>query len=93
MIGLNRQARRVNASGFPAVEKAKDVFKYVTAGDILRFSIEKDRKKVKAGEYVARVKTKTKTGFEVLINGARITISNMNHVVFIHRSDGYAYQF
>jgi 5-methylcytosine-specific restriction endonuclease McrA len=88
----SRQARRVNASGFPAVKNAKAVFKHVTAGDVVKFTLNKDRKKVTKGEYMARVKTPTEKGFEVLINGARITISSMNNVTFVHRSDGYGYQ-
>ncbi|NMG10578.1 RNA-guided endonuclease IscB [Brasilonema sp. UFV-L1] len=87
----NRQARRVNASGFPAVEKAKDIFHHVTAGDIVKVQITKDRKKVKAGIYTTRVKTPTCKGCEVLIDGSRVTLSTMKDIVFVHRSDGYSY--
>ncbi|MFB8790126.1 MAG: HNH endonuclease [Potamolinea sp.] len=89
----SRQSRRVNASGFPAVLNAKEVFNHVKAGDVVRFLLNKDRKKLKAGIYTSRVKTPTKKGFEVLINGARITLSSMSNVVFVHRSDGYSYGF
>lgn len=89
----NRQARRANASGFPAVQNAKAVFKHVQAGDVVKFSIPKDRKKIKAGTYTARVKTPTEKGFEVVILGARITVSTMKGVLFAHRSDGYGYEF
>lgn len=87
----NRQARRANASGFPAVQKAKDVFHHVSAGDVVKVSIHKDRKQMKAGNYTARVKTPTKRGCEVLINGNRISFSTMKDVLFVHRSDGYGY--
>ncbi|MFB8789279.1 MAG: RNA-guided endonuclease IscB [Potamolinea sp.] len=89
----SRQSKRVNASGFPAVKNAKAVFNHVTAGDVVKFSVNKDRKKVKKGTYTARVKTPNKNGFEVLIDGARISVSSMNNVVFVHRSDGYGYGF
>lgn len=89
----NRQARRANASGFPAVKNAKEVFHHVTAGDIVKVCLDKDRKIVKAGIYTARVKTPTKKGCEVLINGNRIGFSSMQNIHFIHRSDGYAYGF
>lgn len=89
----NRQARRVNASGFPAVKEAKKNFKHIKAGDIVRFTLDKDRKKAQAGTYTARVKTPTQKGFEVLINSARVTVSSMKNVVFVHRSDEYSYEF
>lgn len=89
----SRQARRVNASGFPAVEKAKDVFHHVSAGDIIKAQIVKDRKKVKAGTYMARVKTPTQKGCEVLIDGNRISFSSMKDIMFIHHNDGYSYGF
>ncbi|MFB8789520.1 MAG: RNA-guided endonuclease IscB [Potamolinea sp.] len=89
----SRQSRRVNASGFPAVLNAKEIFNHIKAGDVVRFTIDKDRKKLKTGTYTSRVKTPTKKGFETLINGARISLSSMNNVVFVHRSDGYGYEF
>ncbi|MCC3443726.1 MULTISPECIES: RNA-guided endonuclease IscB [unclassified Microcoleus] len=89
----NRQARRVNASGFPAVHNAKEVFHHVTAGDIVKVFISKDRKKVKAGIYTTRVKTPTKKGCEVLIDGNRISLKNMNDITFVHRNDGYGYGY
>jgi HNH endonuclease len=87
----NRQARRVNASGFPAVAKAKAVFTHVKAGDIVKVLLSKDRKNVLAGTYTARVKTPTIKGCEVLITGNRVTVSTMKYITFIHRSDGYSY--
>lgn len=89
----NRQARRANASGFPTVKNAKEVFHHVNAGDIVKICLNKDRKTVKAGTYTARVKTPTKKGCEVLINGNRVSFSSMQNIHFIHRSDGYGYGF
>jgi hypothetical protein len=88
----NRQARRVNERGFPAVKNAKDVFLHVETGDIVRVVLNKDRKQVKAGTYTARVKTPTKKGCEVKINGFRVSFSSMKDVHFIHQSDGYSYE-
>ena len=88
-----RQARRVNAAGFPAVQKAKTVYTHVKAGDVVRFALPADRKNVKAGIYTARVKTPTSKGFEVLLNGFRVKISSMKGVQFIQRQDGYSYGF
>jgi hypothetical protein len=98
----SRQARRVNKQGFPAVKNAKQVFTHTTAGDLVRVIRSLDRKKVKnsclpyishlfSQPYIARVKTPTTKGIEVLINGFRITMNSMKNVKFIHRSDGYAY--
>jgi hypothetical protein len=87
----NRQSRRVNASGFPAVAKAKAVFTHVKAGDIVRILLSKDRKNVLAGTYTARVKTPTTSGCEVVINGSRVAVSTMKDITFVHRSDGYSY--
>lgn len=89
----NRQARRVNASGFPAVIKAKSVFNHVTTGDIVRVCLAKDRKAVKRGIYTARVKTPTAKGCEVLINNNRVTIASIKALTFLHRSDGYSYGY
>lgn len=89
----NRQARRTNQSGFPAVKKAKDVFYHIQAGDIVKVLITKERKNVSSGIYVARVKTPTKKGCEVSINSHRVSFSSMQEIQFIHRSDGYAYGF
>ncbi len=89
----NRQARRVNSSGFPAVEKAKELFTHVTAGDLVKVFLVKDRKKVKAGIYMARVKTPTAKGCEVLLNGSRVTLKSMKDVQIIHRNDGYGYGY
>lgn len=89
----NRQARRANAQGFPAVKNAKETYKHITAGDIVKVDIKKDRKNIKAGLYTARVKTPTKKGFEVLIDGFRVSVSTMKDVHFVHRNDGYGYEF
>ena len=89
----SRQARRANKYGFPAVQKAKAVFKHATAGDLVRVTIDSDRKNVNKGKYVARVKTPTKNGVEVVIKGFRVGVSSMRNVSFIQRSDGYAYSF
>lgn len=89
----SRQARRVNKYGFPAVQKAKGIFKHATAGDIVRVILEEDRKNVSKGKYVTRVKTPIKKGVEVVIKGFRVGISSMKNVNFIQRSDGYAYFF
>ena len=100
----NRQAVRCNSSGFPAITlkkhrdgkkivtlvKPKQKYAHVTTGDLVNVTLEKDRKHVKKGIYAARVKTPTKTGVEVKINGHRI--SNQLFT-FIHRSDGYDYSF
>lgn len=89
----NRQARRVNASGFPAVKAAKRIFTHVTAGDIIKVFLPLDRKNVKSGTYTTRVKTPTVKGCEVLIKDSRVTISSMKNLTFVHRSDGYSYKF
>lgn len=89
----SRQARRVNKHGFPAVQKAKGVFKHATAGDLVRVTLDSDRKNVNKGKYIARVKTPTKRGVEVVINSFRVEISTMKNVGFIQRSDGYTYSF
>ena len=100
----NRQAVRCNASGFPAISvkknpegkkivttvKPKQKYTHSQAGDIVNVTLEKDRKHIKQGVYTARVKTPTKTGVEVKINGHRISTLLFD---FIHRSDGYDYSF
>lgn len=87
-----RQARRANASGFPAVEKPKAVYTHIQTGDVVRFRLLKDRKNVQAGTYIARVRTPTGKGFVVMISGFRIEISNMKAVEFVQHSDGYSYE-
>ena len=100
----NRQAIRCNASGFPAITikpnkqgqkivstvKPKQKYHHVKAGDIVNVTLKKDRKHIKSGTYTARVKTPTKTGVEVRINGHRIS---SNLFDFVHRHDGYDYSF
>ena len=100
----NRQAVRCNASGFPAVVvkknkegkkivtvvKPKQVYQNAQAGDIVKVTLDKDRKHVSAGEYIARVKTPTLKGVEVKINGHRVS---SNRFSFVHRHDGYDYSF
>jgi hypothetical protein len=87
----SRQARRVNASGFPAVKNAKQTFNHACTGDLVQVLLPKDRKNVLKGMYKTRVKTPTTKGIEVIINSFRITINSMKDVKFIHRSDGYSY--
>lgn len=87
----SRQARRVNASGFPAVRNAKQIFSHAATGDLVQVLLPKDRKNVLKGTYKTRVKTPTTKGIEVIINSFRITINSMKDVKFTHRSDGYSY--
>ncbi len=100
----NRQAVRCNSSGFPAITikkdkqgkkvvtkvKPKQIYTHVKAGDIVNVTLEKNRKHIKSGTYIARVKTPTNTGVEVKINGHRISSKLFS---FIHRNDGYEYSF
>lgn len=100
----NRQAVRCNASGFPAITvtrnldgtktvktvKPKQKYTHSQAGNIVSVTLTKDRKHVLKGVYTARVKTPTKTGVEVKINGHRISSKLFK---FLHRSDGYDYKF
>lgn len=100
----NRQARRCNNSGFPAITlkkdsqgkkvvnivKPKQIYNHAVAGDIVKITVDKERKHISKGVYLARVKTPTKTGVEVKINGHRITSKLYS---FIHRNDGYDYDF
>ena len=102
----NRQSRRCNNKGFPAITsiktdtqkrkkivnyvKPKKVYTHVKAGDLVNVTLEKDRKHVVSGNYTARVKTPTLTGVEVKINGHRISSNLFN---FVHQSDGYDYSF
>lgn len=100
----NRQAVRCNSSGFPAITLKRDslgkkvvhmvqpkqVYNHASAGDLVKITVDKDRKHLSKGVYIARIKTPTKTGIEVKINGHRITSKIYN---FIHRNDGYDYDF
>jgi 5-methylcytosine-specific restriction endonuclease McrA len=100
----NRQAVRCNASGFPAITvkkdssgkkvvttvKPKQTYQNAKAGDIVSVILDKDRKHMMAGRYVSRVKTPTKTGVEVKINGYRISAKLFD---LVHRHDGYDYSF
>lgn len=88
----SRQARRVNAHGFPAVENPKAIYTHIQTSDIVKLQLTKDRKNVKAGTYTTRVKTPTTKGFEVLINGFRVGIASMNGVTVVQRQDGYSYK-
>lgn len=84
--------------------KPKEEYKHCTAGDyvkatLLRDSISKKKDElgqyivnVKAGTYQCRIKTPNKTGAEVVIDGKRLTIKQ-SYLKFIHRSDGYSYNF
>ena len=102
----NRQARRCNEKGFPAITsiktnlqtgqkivelvKPKRIYHHVKTGDIVNLTLEKDRKHIRAGTYTARVKTPTAKGVEVKIKGHRVS---SNLFKFIHRGDGYDYSF
>lgn len=82
----------------------KQDYTHCSAGDYVKVLLATDSKSkkkntdgtyninVKAGVYQIRVKTPTKTGAEVVINGKRVTVKQ-TAITFIHRSDGYAYQF
>ncbi|MDJ0797697.1 MAG: hypothetical protein QNJ51_12930 [Calothrix sp. MO_167.B12] len=95
----SRQVRRCNSSGFPALNKQgqpikpKAVYTHCSSGDIVKFKLDKDRKAVKAGTYTARVKTPTPKGFEVKLNGFRVSSAMESLVRFVHRNDGYSYEF
>ena len=100
----NRQAVRCNASGFPAivvkknkegkkvvtVVRPKQVYVHAKAGDIVNVTLDKDRKHIKAGNYISRVKTPTAKGIEEKIDGHRVS---SNRFSFVHRHDGYDYSF
>ncbi len=100
----NRQAVRCNSSGFPAITvkinkqgkkvvtrvKPKQRYSHAQAGDLVNVTLEKDRKHMTKGTYTARVKTPTKNGIEVKINGHRISGQLFS---FVHRNDGYDYGF
>jgi hypothetical protein len=73
------------------VENAKKNYDHVKSGDVVQFTLTESRKNAASGTYVARVKTPTEKGFEVLINNSRVKVSNMIGVRFIHKSDGYNY--
>ncbi|MDJ0745642.1 MAG: hypothetical protein QNJ32_20065 [Xenococcaceae cyanobacterium MO_167.B27] len=100
----SRQSIRCNTSGFAAIAikpdkqgnkfvtkvKPKQIYTHAKVGDIVNVTLEKDRKHVKSGIYITRVKTPTKTSVEVKINGHPISSKLFN---FVHRSDGYDYSF
>lgn len=92
-----------DGSTIPKLVKAKQLYNHATAGDIVVVEIKQDRlskaKKNKPsvvqvlkGSYKSRVKTPTKTGVEVVINGVRTAVQN-KFVKYIYRNDGYNYQF
>ncbi len=84
--------------------KPKVEYKHCTAGDYVKATLLRDsnsKKKddqgefivnVKAGIYQCRIKTPNKAGAEVVINGKRVSVKQ-NCIKFIHRSDGYSYNF
>lgn len=100
----NRQAVRCNASGFPAITvrrdeqgkkivtkvKPKQKYTHAQSGDIVKATLDKDRKHLRAGIYTARIKTPTPTGVEVKIDGHRVSTKLFD---FVHRRDGYDYSF
>lgn len=93
----NRQARRSDKFGFPAVKNAKEVRTHVKTGDIVRFDKPKDSLNQKGevmvpkGIHVVRVAGTTAKGFEARLLGTKITVPSMAGVVFIHKHDGYSY--
>ncbi len=84
--------------------KPKEEYKHCSAGDYVKATLLCDsnsKKKddlgkyivnVKAGTYQCRIKTPNKTGAEVVINGKRVSVKQ-NCISFVHRSDGYSYNF
>ena len=72
------------------IVQPKQKYTHAQAGDLVNVTLEKDRKHIKKGVYTARVKTPTKTGVEVKIDGHRVSTKLFN---FVHRSDGYDYSF
>ncbi|MBR8837779.1 MAG: HNH endonuclease [Stigonema ocellatum SAG 48.90 = DSM 106950] len=84
--------------------KPKEEYKHCRAGDYVKATLATSRKSkkfddlgeyivnVKAGTYQCRIKTPNKTGAEVVINGKRVSVKQ-NYIKFIHRSDGYSYNF
>lgn len=101
--GRKKVKKDKNGNRIPKICKAKQIYRHATAGDIVEVEITKDRysksKKEKSillqvskGKYTSRVKTPTKTGVEVVINQVRAKAQN-RFVKYIHRNDGYAYQF
>ncbi|NMG08841.1 RNA-guided endonuclease IscB [Brasilonema sp. UFV-L1] len=85
-----RRFCRINKYGFPCTAP-KQTFKHSTTGDFVKVTITKDRKNVASGIYAGRVKTPTEKGCEIVINGFRVTFSNMTDVKTIHRNDGFSY--
>lgn len=85
------------------IEPKRD-YTHCSAGDYVKVLLATDSKSkkknadgtyninVKAGVYRSRIKTPTKTGAEVVINGKRVSVKQTT-ITFIHRSDGYAYRF
>ncbi len=103
----SRQARRNNASGFPAITtkvdqktgkkivrliKAKKDYSHISTGDVVKVNLIKNRKHIKRGVYKARVKTPIKKGVEVIINGYRIGI-DIKFINILYQNDGYVYRF
>ena len=70
--------------------KPKQRYSHAQAGDIVNVTLGKDRKHITRGTYTALVKTPTKNGIEVKINGHRISGQLFS---FVHRNDGYDYGF
>lgn len=85
-----RRMCRINKFGFPCT-KPKQLFQHISTGDIIKVTVQKERKNTKAGIYNVRVRTPTPKGCEVMIEGFRVTFSNMDGIKVIHQKDGYAY--
>jgi 5-methylcytosine-specific restriction endonuclease McrA len=85
-----RRFCRINKFGFPCTEPKK-IFTHVSTGDFVKATLHKDRKNITSGKYVSRVKTPTKNGCEIVINGFRVEFSTMKDITKVHCSDGYSY--
>jgi RRXRR protein/HNH endonuclease len=95
-----------NEDGTVKTISPKNDYTHIQAGDIVRFEIKKARSvksnhsdsvdgkvQIEPKWYTCRVKTPTKSGFEVLIKGGRVGVSSMKGVKFAYRADGYDYKF
>ncbi len=98
-VKLNQENKKVVTH----IEPKKE-YKHCRAGDYVKATLAADSKSkkkndlgeyilnVRAGTYQCRIKTPNKTGAEVVINGKRVSVKQ-NCISFIHRSDGYSYNF
>jgi len=86
----NRQMCGTNRYGFPIRhrENIKKHFGFKT-GDIVKAVVTKGKK---MGTYVGRVLCRATGSFDITTTTGRVTGLNQKYCLFIHRSDGYAYQ-